>query len=64
MQPHHLHTPSEQPLRIAYRHCTACQRQSTSAFGSSAFYPIEVIESNLTQEAKDRLHLFTQPTDS
>lgn len=59
-----FHTPSKTPLRIACCHCTSCQKQSASAFGTSAFYPIDAFESNLTQEAKDRLHLFTHPTDS
>lgn len=57
-------TLSRDPVRLACCHCTACQKQSTSAFGSSAFYPTEAFLSNLPQEAKDRLQLFTHPTDS
>lgn len=57
-------TPSKEPFRVACCHCTACQKQSASAFGSSAFYPTEAFLSNLPQEAKDGLELFTHPTDS
>ncbi|KAI3394004.1 hypothetical protein diail_3320 [Diaporthe ilicicola] len=59
-----FNTPSKKPQLVACCHCTACQKQSGSAFGSSAFYPTDAFECNLTQEAKDRLHLFTHPTDS
>lgn len=57
-------TPSKDPIRLACCHCTSCQKQSASAFGSSAFYPIEAFLSNLPQETKDRLQVFTHPTDS
>lgn len=57
-------TPLKEPVRLACCHCTNCQKQSSSAFGSSAFYPTEAFVSNLPQEAKDRLQLFTHPTDS
>jgi hypothetical protein len=59
-----FHTPLKQPLRLACCHCTACQKQSASAFGSSAFYPADAFVANLPQEVKDRLQLFTHPTDS
>lgn len=57
-------TPTTRPLRIACCHCTSCRKQSASAFGSSAFYPTDSFISNLPQEAKDRLQLFTVTADS
>lgn len=57
-------TPTTRPLRIACCHCTSCRKQAASAFGSSAFYPTDSFISNLPQEVKDRLQLFTVTADS
>ncbi|KAI2603130.1 Mss4-like protein [Hypoxylon fragiforme] len=32
-------TPTAQPLSLFYCHCTECQKQTSSAFGTSAIYP-------------------------
>lgn len=49
---------------MACCHCTACQKQSASAFGSSAFYPVEPFLANLPPETKGRLKVYTHPTDA
>ena len=54
-------TPAPVPLRVYHCHCTECQRQSGSAFGTSAVFPCEGIFP-LPDELKAQLSIFTRPT--
>ncbi|KAK3323828.1 Mss4-like protein [Cercophora scortea] len=56
-------TPSSKPAGMAHCHCTNCQKQSASAFGTSLYFPAaQVFPLPAALEAK--LSVFTHPTDS
>lgn len=39
-------TPTEKPLMLFHCHCTHCQKQSASAFGTSAIFPFFRVDNN------------------
>ncbi|KAK4229768.1 centromere protein V [Podospora fimiseda] len=49
-------TPLSKPLALYICHCLACQRQSSSAFGTSAIFP------RFPLPAADLLSCYTRPT--
>ncbi|RYP59268.1 hypothetical protein DL770_010239 [Monosporascus sp. CRB-9-2] len=55
-------TPTAKPTALYHCHCTECQRQSASAFGTSAIFATGNLFP-LAPELKARLGLYTRPTD-
>ncbi|KAH8673272.1 Mss4-like protein [Xylariales sp. PMI_506] len=55
--------PTSTPLELYHCHCTECQRQSASAFGTSAIYSAEWLFP-LSSELRSKLKLYTRPTQS
>ncbi|KAK7757486.1 hypothetical protein SLS62_000501 [Diatrype stigma] len=55
-------TPAAQPTRLFHCHCTECQKQSGSAFGTSAIYPAADLFP-LARDLEAKLGLYTRPTD-
>lgn len=53
-------TPTPAPLRVYHCHCTECQKQSGSAFGTSAVFPAEGIFP-LPDDLRAQLSIFTRP---
>ncbi|KAI0878234.1 Mss4-like protein [Hypoxylon argillaceum] len=56
-------TPTATPLAVFHCHCTECQKQSGSAFGTSAIFPAEGVFP-LSPEAESRMGKYTRDTDS
>ncbi|KAK3378903.1 Mss4-like protein [Lasiosphaeria ovina] len=56
-------TPTSEPAGMAYCHCTACRKQSGSAFGTSVYFSSEGLFP-LPEELEAKLAMFTHPTDS
>lgn len=56
-------TPNMPPVALYHCHCTECQKQSASAFGTSALYPAEAFSPLAAELALD-LKCWTRPTDS
>ncbi len=54
-------TPTPAPLSVYHCHCVDCQKQSASAFGTSAIFPAEGIFP-LSPELQDGLILWTRPS--
>lgn len=54
-------TPTPAPLRLYHCHCTECQKQSGSAYGTSAVFPTEGIFP-LSEDLETQLSVFTRPT--
>lgn len=54
-------TSAPAPLRLYHCHCTECQKQSGSAYGTSAVFPTEGIFP-LSEDLKTQLSVFTRPT--
>jgi hypothetical protein len=59
-----LTTPSRTPMGMAFCHCTACRKQSGSAFGASVYFPTDAVFGALPAETRERLAVFEHPTDS
>jgi hypothetical protein len=56
-------TLSTAPLGIAHCHCTDCQKQSASAFGTSAYFPSADFFP-LSPDLEKKLGVFTYTADS
>ncbi|KAH6638602.1 Mss4-like protein [Truncatella angustata] len=56
-------TPTAQYLDLFHCHCTECQKQSATAYGTSAIYTAEGLFP-LSRELKSRLRVYTRATDS
>jgi len=56
-----FHTPTAAPLSIYHCHCTECQKQSSSAFGTSAIYPATGLFP-LAPELREKLGCWTRPS--
>ena len=56
-------TPTGRPIALFHCHCTECQRQSGSAFGTSAIYPAEGLFP-LSNKLKPKLALYTREANS
>lgn len=54
-------TPQSKPLALYHCHCTQCQKQSASAFGTSAIFPAEGIFP-LSADLQSKLGVWTRPT--
>lgn len=54
-------TPTPTPLSVICCHCTQCQKQSASAFGTSAIFPAVGLFP-LSDALKSKLKLWTRPT--
>ncbi|KAJ4412463.1 hypothetical protein N0V82_008782 [Gnomoniopsis sp. IMI 355080] len=54
-------TPQSKPLALYHCHCTQCQKQSASAFGTSAIFPAEGIFP-LSPDLQSKLRVWTRPT--
>ncbi|RSL96416.1 hypothetical protein CDV31_013484 [Fusarium ambrosium] len=52
-----------EPIDVYCCHCLECQKQSASAFGTSAIFPADGMWP-LPDEVRSRLGLWTRPTDS
>ncbi|KAK8057137.1 Mss4-like protein [Apiospora saccharicola] len=55
-------TPSAQRIALFHCHCTECQKQSGSAFGTSAIYPAAGLFP-LSPELEAKLGCYVRPTD-
>ncbi|KAK7909035.1 hypothetical protein PG985_014913 [Apiospora marii] len=55
-------TPSAQRIALFHCHCTECQKQSGSAFGTSAIYPAAGLFP-LSPELEAQLGCYERPTD-
>ncbi|KAI1372090.1 Mss4-like protein [Hypoxylon crocopeplum] len=55
-------TPTAKPLALFHCHCTECQKQTSSAFGTSAIYTTEGIFP-LSPDLSSKLKYFTRPTN-
>ncbi|KAI0010663.1 Mss4-like protein [Xylariaceae sp. FL0662B] len=55
-------TPSAKPITLFHCHCTECQKQSGSAFGTSAIYPAAGLFP-LAAELEAKLGLYSRRTD-
>ncbi|KAK7990610.1 hypothetical protein PG990_014890 [Apiospora arundinis] len=55
-------TPSAQRIALFHCHCTECQKQSGSAYGTSAIYPAAGLFP-LSAELESRLGCYTRPTE-
>ncbi|EOO02328.1 putative glutathione-dependent formaldehyde-activating enzyme protein [Phaeoacremonium minimum UCRPA7] len=53
-------TPQSAPLSVYHCHCTECQKQSSSAFGTSAIFPADAVFP-LSKELQSRLNVWTRP---
>lgn len=54
-------TPAAEPLDLYHCHCTECQKQSASAFGTSAIFPADGLVP-LSAHLGDKLSCYTRPT--
>jgi hypothetical protein len=57
----HFSTPFAKPLDLYHCHCLECQKQSASAFGTSAIYPADFLFP-LFPELAAKLSIYTRPT--
>lgn len=55
-------TPTAQPIRLFHCHCTECQKQTGSAFGTSAIYTAAGLFP-LSRDLEAKLGLYTRRTD-
>lgn len=55
-------TPVPEPLSMAHCHCTECRLQSGSAYGTSAYFPIDHLFP-LSEDLSSKLSVWTRPTD-
>ncbi|KAK3376090.1 Mss4-like protein [Lasiosphaeria ovina] len=53
-------TPTAAPMSVYHCHCTECQRQSSSAFGTSAIFPADGLFP-LAPDLAARLSCWTRP---
>jgi len=53
-------TPTDKPLAVYHCHCLECQKQSASAFGTSAIFPAQGLFP-LSAGLRDRLTLYKRP---
>lgn len=54
-------TPQSKPLAVYHCHCTQCQKQSASAFGTSAIFPADGIFP-LSLDLQAKVQAWTRPT--
>lgn len=54
-------TPTPEPLNVYHCHCIECQKQASSAFGTSAIFPADGIFP-LSPELKANLRVWTRPS--
>ncbi|KAK0611450.1 Mss4-like protein [Immersiella caudata] len=52
--------PNSAPMSVYHCHCTECRKQSSSAFGTSAIFPAQVLFP-LTDELRSKLGCWTRP---
>lgn len=57
-------TPTTKPLSLYHCHCSRCRHQSASAFGTSAIFEAFPPLVPLSDEFKEKLSCYTQPTKS
>lgn len=55
-----LRTPTPLPLAVYHCHCRECRRQSSTAYGTSAVYPVEGVFP-LSPELKEKLSVYVRP---
>ncbi|KAJ4118701.1 hypothetical protein NW768_010761 [Fusarium equiseti] len=55
-------TSHPQPIRVYCCHCTECQKQSASAFGTSAIFPADGMWP-LPEEVQSKIGVWKRPTD-
>ncbi|GAW17781.1 hypothetical protein ANO14919_072480 [Xylariales sp. No.14919] len=55
-------TPTAAPLTVYFCHCTECQKQSSSAFGTSAIFPAAGLFP-LSPELESKIKKYTRDTD-
>ncbi|KAK1753730.1 Mss4-like protein [Echria macrotheca] len=55
-------TPTPAPMSVYHCHCTECQKQSSSAFGTSAIFPAEGLFP-LSDELQAKLGCWTRPAN-
>ncbi|KAI0814142.1 Mss4-like protein [Xylaria sp. FL0064] len=55
-------TPTATPLKVYFCHCTECQKQSSSAFGTSAIFPAAGLFP-LSPELESKIKKYTRDTD-
>ena len=56
-------TPFGKPLNLYHCHCLECQKQSASAYGTSAIYPSDFLVP-VHPELLEQLSIYTRPTKS
>ncbi|KAI6081705.1 Mss4-like protein [Hypoxylon rubiginosum] len=56
-------TPTPKPIALFYCHCTECQKQTSSAFGTSAIFTADGLFP-LAPELAGRLKLWTRATEN
>jgi hypothetical protein len=56
-------TPAARHIDLFHCHCTECQKQSATAFGTSALYPAEGLFP-LSDALKSKLSVYTRSTDN
>ncbi|KZL73245.1 glutathione-dependent formaldehyde-activating enzyme [Colletotrichum incanum] len=54
-------TPMPEPLDLYCCHCSQCRKQSASAFGTSAIFPVDGLFP-LPEDLKSKLQIWTRPT--
>ncbi|KAI0973713.1 Mss4-like protein [Xylaria arbuscula] len=55
-------TPTATPLKVFFCHCTECQKQSSSAFGTSAIFPAAGLFP-LAAELESKIKKYTRDAD-
>lgn len=55
-------TPTPAPMKVYFCHCTECQKQSSSAFGTSAIFPAEGLFP-LSPELEPKIKKYTRNTE-
>ncbi|KAH7015038.1 Mss4-like protein [Ilyonectria destructans] len=58
-----LYASRPEPLNVYCCHCLECQKQSSSAFGTSAIFPAEGMWP-LPEDMRSRLGLWVRPTEA
>lgn len=58
-----FHAPTPKPLAVYCCHCLDCQKQSASAFGTSAIFPAEAMWP-LAEDVRSKMGVFICSTDA
>ncbi len=59
----HFKTPTPAPLSVYHCHCVECQKQSSSAFGTSAIFAADGVFP-LSPELEAKMGLWTRPSEA